>query len=299
MKSSSVPQTLCLFGVLLAAYAPVAAQGFEGRVVTKVYTLRNDDLLDQTEDDVQSIMTVPIDNIATAQGVRVDESTMTVRGMVVHTTMEMGEMGVDYAANSFWMYNPRNDTHAAWTGEELQDMMASMMGGPPGGEGPGGAMAAAMAQAQQAAGNMPVEAEGPYSLNRSDDCGEWWGGHMGEVSLEGNPMQEGWLLHACVTRDHPNVWESMKAMAEAGRQFDMEGEEDAEQVMEAAILEQGFQTITRSLRKGGGFSVSFDFELTVMEISPGPVSADEVAPKGREVPLQEFMQQLMSAGPPR
>ena len=298
MKSSFVPMTLCLLGFLVAVSAPTVAQGFEGIVHTKVYTLRDDDLYDQTEDDMQSIMKKSIDDIASAQGVRVDEFTMRVRGTVVHTTMEMGEMGVDYAANRFWMYNPRNDTHATWTGEELRETIASMMGGPPGGEDPGGAMAAAMAQARQAMGDVPLDAEGPYSLDRSDDCGEWWGGHMGEVSIEGNPMQEGWLLHACVTRDYPAVWESMKALEQASVQLEMMGEEDPEQAMEAAILEQGVPMVLKRLKKGGGFTPSFDFELTVISILPGQVSDEEVAPKGREVPLQEFLQQ-MGGGPGR
>lgn len=300
MRSSSIPKALFLVVLLFGLSVPAVAQGFTGTVETKVYSLRNDDLLDQTEDDLEAIMTVPIATIAAAPGVEVDEFTMKVRGMVVHTTMEMGEMGVDYGANRFWMYNPRNDTHAAWTGDELQEMMSSMMGGPAGGrEGPAGAMASAMAQARQAAGNMPVGTEGPYSLNRSDNCGDWWGGHMGEVSFDADPMQEGWLLHACVTNDYPDAWESMKAMEEAVKQFDMEAEEDAEDVMEAAILEHGFPMVTRRLKQGGGFSVSFDFELTVMSVTPGPISAEEVAPKGRELPLQEFMQQLMGGGPGR
>ena len=122
---------------------------------------------------------------------------------------------------------------------------------------------------------------------------------MGTVSFDDNPMQEGWLLHACVTNDYPEVWESMKAFEQASRQFEMESEEDAEQAMEAAILEQGFPIITRRLQKGGGFTTSFDFELTVMSITPGPVSAEEVAVKGRELPLQQFMQQMMSGGPGR
>ena len=299
MKSYSVAALVCL--VVFAAAFPVTsvAQGFEGTLETTAFTLRDDDLLDETEDDLESIMSVPVDAIAAAPGVEIDAFTMKVRGTVVHTTMEMGEMMVDYAANRFWMYNPRNNTHATWTGDELQEMMASMMGGPGGQEDPGGAMAMAMAQMRQAQGNVAVEAEGPYPLNRSEECGEWWGGHMGSVSLDDDPLQEGWLLHACVSDDYTDVWESMKAMDEAVKQFEMMDERDAEDEMEAAILEQGFPTITRRLKKGGGFSTSLDFELTVISVTPGPVSADEVAIKGRELPLQEFMQQMMQGGPPR
>lgn len=299
MKSSSVRPVVSLVVFAIALSAPVLAQGFTGTVETKVYTLRNEALLNQTEDEIQSIMTVPLATIIAAQGVRVDAATMKVRGSIVHTTMEMGEMTVDYAENRFSMYNPHNDTHATWTGDEMREMMSAMMGGAGGPGGPGGAMADAMAQARQEAGNMPVGSEGPYSLNESDDCGEWWGGHMGTVSFDDNPMQEGWLLHACVTRDNLDVWESMKALERAGRQFEMEGEEDAEQAMEAAILEKGVPTITRRLRKGGGFTPSFDFELVVMSITPGPVSAEDVSVKGRELPLEQFMQQMMQGGPGR
>ena len=302
MKSPFVA-VVCLVGFAIAFSHPSVAQGFEGELEITVYSLRDDDLLDQTEDNLESIMSVPVDAVAATPGVEVYVSTMKVRGTVVHTTMEMGEMMVDYAANRFWMYNPHNDTHATWTGDEFQEMMSSMMGGPPGqlppGGDPTGAMAMAMAQMQQAQGNVAVEAEGPYSLNRSEDCGEWWGGHMGTVSLDDDPMQEGWVLHTCVSQDHADAWRSMKAMAEAYAQLDMEGEEDAEAAMEAAILEHGLPTITRRLQKGGGFSPSIDFELAVTSITPGPVSADEVAVKGSEVPLQEFIERMMEGGPPR
>ena len=127
MKSPSLIVALALSGFAIVFSDPAVAQGFTGNVEIRTYSLDTQALFELTGDDVQAIMTVPIDAIAAAAGVEAEAYTVKVRGTVVHTTMEMGEMTVDYAANRFTMYNPRNDTHTTWTGEELKQLVTEGM----------------------------------------------------------------------------------------------------------------------------------------------------------------------------
>ncbi len=99
--------------------------------------------------------------------------------------------------------------------------------------------------------------------------------------------------HACVSTSNRDAWESMKAIEALSAQFDMD-EQDAEDQMDAAFLERGMPTITKRLRKGGGLSPSFDFEATQFVVTEGPVSAAEMATKGRQITLDELMQLMMS-----
>lgn len=276
--------------IALANATSTSAQEFSGKVEITTHTLGMQELLNVVGENVASIMDLPIAAIAAAAGVETETYSAKIRGPVVYAAMDEGDMIVNYETGRFTMYDPANDVHATWTGDELRETMAAMMGGGPQGRPD---MAAALAQMRSAMGVTEEEPEGPYSLNTEDDCGEWWGGRMGTVSLEGNPMQPAWVFHACVTQDFPDAWRSFKAMTDASNQFDPMDTEDAQDKMENAILERGLPTVTKRLEKGGGMTPSIEFEVTVFRVTPGPVAADEVTPKGREVTLEEFLRLRM------
>ena len=291
MKHRRIVSSIAFATLALATPAASSAQQFTGTVDIVTHTLGMRELLNLVGENVTSIMDIPIDAVRAAVGVRTETYVAKVRGTVVYVVMDEGEMRVDYETGQFAMYDPANDVHAKWTGEELKEMIASMMGGAAGSAD----MAAAMAAMQGAMGVTEGEPEGPYSLNREDDCGAWWAGHMGTVDFEENPMQPGWILHTCLTQDHPDAWQSYRAMTDAASQMNPMAAEDAEDRMERALAEHGLPTVTKLLTKAGGMSPSLEFEVTVLSVTPGTVSAEEVEPKGREVTLQEFMALQMGA----
>ncbi|MCZ6915663.1 MAG: hypothetical protein O7I93_02700 [Gemmatimonadetes bacterium] len=286
MNHRQIIPSIAIVTLALAIPTASAAQRFTGRVDIVTHTLGMQELLELVGENVTTVMDLPVDAIRTAPGVRTEAYLAKVRGSVVYIVTDEGDVRVDYETGRFAMYDPANDVHATWTADELEEWMASMMGG---GAGAGADMASTMALMRGAMGVTEEEPEGPYPLDREDDCGTWWAGKMGTVDFEGNPMQPGWILHMCVTQDHPDAWQSYKAMTDASSQLNPMNSEDAEDRMESAILEHGMPTITKLLKKGGDMSPSLEFAVTVVKVTPGPVSAEEVEPKGREVTLQEFM----------
>ncbi len=280
---------LAAASVLFVQQPATAQTTFTGTIQITTYSLDQRALIEAIENDVKSVMDWSIERISGTNGVERESYTAKVRGSIVKMLMPEGEMTMDYANQTFTMYDPRQDVYATWTGNELRQRISAMTGGQRGGP-PGGAVAAAL---ERMRGGPDPEAEGPYSLNKNDACGEWFGGHMGSVDPTDNPMAQGWLLHTCVSTSNREAWESMKAIEALSAQFDMD-EQDAEDQMDAAFLKRGMPTITKRLRKGGGLSPSIDFEATHLVVSEGPVSAAEMAAKGREITLDELMQLMMT-----
>ena len=220
-------------GLASALAAPRAALGQEGQFIIYFTNckLGTAEIFNAVGDggDPESIVNFSRER-ACAAGEK-EEYVAKVRGQKVLMMVEQGKMSVDYANPenpTFAMYNARNNTHATWTGEELKALINEMMGGAQASAGAGNAMADAMAQARAAMGAQAGgEVEGLYSVNSLTDCDDQaYGAHQGKVGFDGgNPMQQNWILRACVTNKHPDALRTFRAMQNATNQFASMGQE--------------------------------------------------------------------------
>ncbi len=284
------PFIAVMIAVFLLVLPPVLqGQDFTGRIHITTHTLDVEGVMGLVGNDVGSIMDRSAAEIAAAPGVETENITAMVRGTIVKTAMDDAEFTIDYGADQYTMYDPTSDSYATWTGDELRQMISGMMGGMD-----RGSASDAMARARAAMGITDSDPEGPYELGNSGACGRWWGGNMGEVSFDSNPLQSAWIKHVCVSNNYPAAHQSLLAMQEALGQFDIMGLNGAESEMDNAIQEHGFPIVLKTLKKGGGMTPSLTFTLITNEVEPGPVSAAELEPHGTQVTLQQMMGRMMS-----
>ncbi len=218
--------------VLATVLWPTAAvaQQFEGTIITRSIYGNAYAIADATGTNPSEVLDVPIEQVIAARAeypedITVQEATMYVKGSLVRMEMPEEEMAggyaiMDMASGLFRMVQPAERVYVEWTVEEMQQMRA-MAGATPYGEGEAPAPAATP---------RPL---GITKVVNGVECAAY------EIQTDDKRVV-GWL-----TKEHGDLLESFRFMAEQASMWDEEGEEELN--ADKLFSEHGFPMLMQTL----------------------------------------------------